>query len=51
MTGHGSQSKLHERTLRICRTPGCSNKAAPKDRYCVDCQLSGKVPIDGRRGK
>jgi hypothetical protein len=51
MTGTGSQSKQHERTLRICRTAGCSNKAEPKDRYCVACQLAGKAPLDGRRGK
>lgn len=49
MTGHNSQRKLHERTLRICRTPGCSNKAEPKDRFCLACQLSGKAPPDGRR--
>lgn len=40
---------LHQRSKRVCATPGCLEKPEPKDRYCLKCQLEGKAPDEVKR--
>lgn len=43
--------KLAERAARPCRTYNCGQPAEARDRYCLDCQLSGAAPLLRPRGR
>ena len=43
-----SGGKLHQRSAEQCRTPDCTHTPEPRDAYCIDCQLAGRVGELGR---